>query len=113
MDLQLKNKRSLVTGSTAGIGFAIAEALAREGAGVIINGRSQQSVDGAIDRLQPNVSGKLTGFAGDLSREDIAEKLAREHPDIEILVNSLGIFEPVPFEQIADEDWGASSRSMS
>jgi NAD(P)-dependent dehydrogenase (short-subunit alcohol dehydrogenase family) len=105
MDLQLQNKRSLVTGSTAGIGFAIAEALAREGASVIINGRSQQSVDDAVDRLRPNVNGTLTGFAGDLAREDVAEKLASEHPDIDILVNSLGIFEPVPFEQIPDEDW--------
>jgi len=105
MDLQLQNKRSLVTGSTAGIGFSIAEALAREGASVIINGRSQQSVDAAIDQLRPNVSGKLTGFAGDLARDDVADQLAREHPDVDILVNSLGIFEPVPFEQIPDEDW--------
>ena len=105
MDLQLQNKRSLVSGSTAGIGFAIAEALAREGASVIINGRSQQSVDGAIDKLRSKVDGKLTGFAGDLAREDVADKLARKHPDIDILVNSLGIFEPVPFEQIPDEDW--------
>jgi len=105
MDLQLQNKRSLVSGSTAGIGFAIAEALAREGASVIINGRSQQSVDGAIDKLRSKVDGKLTGFAGDLAKEDVAEKLARKHPDIDILVNSLGIFEPLPFEQIPDEDW--------
>ena len=105
MDLKLKNKRSLVTGSTAGIGFSIAEALAREGASVIINGRSQQSVDAAIDKLRPSVSGKLTGFAGDLARDDVAEQLAREHPEVDILVNSLGIFEPVPFEQIPDEDW--------
>ena len=105
MDLQLRNKMSLVTGSTAGIGFAIAEALAREGASVIINGRSQPSVDDAIGRLGQEASGKLTGFAGDLAREDVAERLAREHPDIDILVNSLGIFEPVPFEQIADADW--------
>ena len=105
MDLQLENKRSLVTGSTAGIGFAIAEALASEGASVIINGRSQQSVDEAIGKLSQKATGKLTGFAGDLSREDVAEKLGREHPDIDILVNSLGIFEPVPFEQITDDDW--------
>jgi len=105
MDLQLQNKLSLVTGSTAGIGFAIAEALAGEGANVIINGRSQQSVDDAIGKLRQKASGKLIGFAGDLSREDVAEKLAREHPDVDILVNSLGIFEPVPFGQITDADW--------
>jgi NAD(P)-dependent dehydrogenase (short-subunit alcohol dehydrogenase family) len=105
MDLQLQNKLSLVTGSTAGIGFAIAEALAGEGANVIINGRSQQSVDDAIGKLRQKASGNLIGFAGDLSREDVAEKLAREHPDVDILVNSLGIFEPVPFGQITDADW--------
>jgi NAD(P)-dependent dehydrogenase (short-subunit alcohol dehydrogenase family) len=105
MDLQLENKRSLVTGSTAGIGFAIAEALASEGASVIINGRSQQSVDEAIGKLSRKARGKLTGFAGDLAREDVAEKLGRAHPDVDILVNSLGIFEPVPFEQITDDDW--------
>ena len=105
MDLQLGNKRSLVTGSTAGIGFAIAEALASEGASVIINGRSQQSVDEAIGKLSQKATGKLIGFAGDLAREDVAEKLGREYPDVDILVNSLGIFEPAPFEQITDDDW--------
>ena len=105
MDLQLENKRSLVTGSTAGIGFAIAEALASEGASVIINGRSEQSVDEAIDKLSQKASGKLTGFAGDLAREDVAVKLGRAYPDVDILVNSLGIFEPAPFEQITDDDW--------
>jgi NAD(P)-dependent dehydrogenase (short-subunit alcohol dehydrogenase family) len=105
MDLQLQNKLSLVTGSTAGIGFSIAEALAEEGANVIINGRSQQSVDDAIGKLRQKAGGKLIGYAGDLAREDVAEKLAREHPDVDILVNSLGIFEPVPFGQITDADW--------
>ena len=105
MDLHLDNKRSLVTGSTAGIGFAIAEALAREGASVIINGRSQQSVDDAMGKLRAGVNGKLTGYAGDLASDAVAEKLFREHPDVDILVNSLGIFEPAPFEQIPDADW--------
>jgi len=105
MDLQLTNKLSLVTGSTAGIGFAIAEALAREGARVIINGRSQQSVDNAISKLAPEVTGDLMGFAGDLSTNEVAKQLVHKHPDVEILVNSLGIFEPVLFEDITDDDW--------
>ena len=105
MDLKLTSKLSLVTGSTAGIGFAIAEALASEGARVIINGRSQQSVDDAIAKLAPKVTGELMGFAGDLSTNEAAEKLVHEYPDVEILVNSLGIFEPVLFEDITDDDW--------
>ena len=105
MDLQLANKLSLVTGSTAGIGFAIAEALACEGARVIINGRSQQSVDNAISKLAPEVTGDLMGFAGDLSTNEVAKQLVHKYPDVEILVNSLGIFEPVFFEDITDDDW--------
>ncbi len=105
MDLQLTNTLSLVTGSTAGIGYAIAEALASEGARVIINGRSQQSVDKALSQLALKSTGELIGFAGDLSTEAAAEQFAQKHPGVEILVNNLGIFEPVSFENISDDDW--------
>lgn len=105
MDLNLKNKLALVSGSTAGIGYAIASALASEGAQVIINGRAQKSVDAAVEKLQAQTGGRILGFAGDLSIAAIAEKLAQEHPDVEILVNNLGIFEPKPFEEIPDADW--------
>jgi NAD(P)-dependent dehydrogenase (short-subunit alcohol dehydrogenase family) len=105
MDLQLKDRLSLVTGSTAGIGYAIAEALASEGARVIINGRSQESVDKAIAKLAPKAAGEVLSFAGDLSEAEIAEQIAQKHPDVEILVNNLGIFEPLPFEDIPDDDW--------
>lgn len=105
MDLQLKNKLSLVSGSTAGIGFAIAEVLASEGANVIINGRSQASVDDAVAELSAESNGQLIGFAGDLSRADVAEQLAQAHPGVEILINNLGIFEAVAFEDISDDDW--------
>jgi len=101
VDLQLKDKLALVSGSTAGIGYAIAEALAREGARVIINGRTQAAVSGAITKIG---AGAL-GFAGDLSDAAVAAELVRKHPDIDILVNNLGIFEPKPFEEIPDEDW--------
>ncbi|NJN47740.1 MAG: SDR family oxidoreductase, partial [Candidatus Competibacteraceae bacterium] len=94
-----------VSGSTAGIGYAIAETLAVEGARVIVNGRSQGSVDQAIAQMTPKASGKLLGFAGDLATAEGAEKLAQVYPDVEILVNNLGIFEPLPFEDIPDEDW--------
>lgn len=105
MDLKLRNRLSLITGSTAGIGYAIAAALASEGARVIINGRSQESVDNAITNLASNAAGELIGFAGDLSTQEAAEQLAKAHPNVEILVNNLGIFEPASFEEISDDDW--------
>jgi NAD(P)-dependent dehydrogenase (short-subunit alcohol dehydrogenase family) len=106
MDYQLKNKRALVSGSTKGIGFAIALALTREGAHVIVNGRTEASVTDAITRLKTEVpSAQLTGFAGDLSKPDDIAKLVGRHPDVDILVNNLGIFDPKPFEEIPDEDW--------
>lgn len=105
MDLQLKDRLALVSGSTAGIGYAIAEALAKEGAQVIVNGRSEDAVANAISRIQHSTGNTAYGFAGDLSNATVAEALAQKYPGIEILVNNLGIFEPVPFEQISDADW--------
>jgi NAD(P)-dependent dehydrogenase (short-subunit alcohol dehydrogenase family) len=105
MDLQLTGKVALVTGSTAGIGYAIAAALAREGARVIINGRTQRGVDAALAELAPVAAAAARGFAGDLSSETAAQAVAREFPDVEILVNNLGIFEAKPFEEIPDADW--------
>ena len=105
MDLDLTDKRALVSGSTAGIGEAIAATLAREGARVIVNGRSQPAVDRAVAELKAATGGDVSGFAGDLSKADAAEELARRYPDVEILVNNLGIFEPKPFEEIPDADW--------
>ncbi len=105
MDLKLEGRLALVSGSTAGIGLAIAEALAREGARVVVNGRTEAAVDKAVAELQAATGGKLLGFAGDLSHADVAETLARAHPGVEILINNLGIFEPKPFEDIPDADW--------
>ena len=105
MDLQLKGKRALVSGSTAGIGYAIAQALAREGARVIVNGRTPEAVEKAVAQLKSETGGEVEGFAGDLGEASAAEALAARHPDVEILVNNLGIFEAKPFEQIPDEDW--------
>jgi len=104
MNLQLNGKIALVSGSTAGIGFAIAQALINEGARVIANGRTQKGVDEAVAKLKAN-GGDVVGFAGDLTTAAPAEQLAKAHPDVEILVNNLGIFEPKPFEQIPDADW--------
>jgi NAD(P)-dependent dehydrogenase (short-subunit alcohol dehydrogenase family) len=105
MDLELKDKLALVSGSTAGIGFAIAKTLAEEGARVIVNGRSQSAVDDAVAKLKAETSGTLYGFAGDLSLASVAEALATKYPDVAILINNLGIFEPKPFDDIPDADW--------
>lgn len=105
MDLQLQDKLALVTGSTAGIGYAIAEALVREGAHVIVTGRSQPAVDRAVADLSAIGAGKVEGFALDLGSAAAATALAERFPDVEILVNNLGIFEPKAFEDIPDDDW--------
>src|SRR3954451_9619255 len=105
MDMQLTGKLALVSGSTAGIGHAIAAGLAAEGARVIVNGRTQAAVDEAVGRIVAGHGGSVQGFAGDLSQRAIAEDLVGKFPGIEILVNNLGIFEPKPFEDIPDEDW--------
>jgi NAD(P)-dependent dehydrogenase (short-subunit alcohol dehydrogenase family) len=106
MNLQLDNRRALVSGSTAGIGYAIAEALAAEGAHVIINGRTQARVDAALQKLKgAGFRGKVEGFAADLGTSDGVNEIIAKYPEVEILVNNLGIFEPKPFEQISDADW--------
>ena len=106
MDLQLTNKRALVTGSTAGIGFAIASLLAEEGASVVVSGRSQGRVEEAVQRIRTErKNGQVTGVAADLGRKEGVNLLIRDVPVVDILVNNLGIFEPKPFPEITDEDW--------
>ncbi|MES2461866.1 MAG: SDR family oxidoreductase [Armatimonadota bacterium] len=106
MDLQIKGKTAVVTGSTAGIGFATAVALAREGAAVVINGRTQARVDEALANLRAAVpDAQATGVAADLGTAEGAATLVAQVPETDILVNNVGIFEPKPFEEIPDEDW--------
>jgi NAD(P)-dependent dehydrogenase (short-subunit alcohol dehydrogenase family) len=105
MNLELKGRLALVSGSTAGIGRAIAASLAREGARVIVNGRLQASVDQAVAELKASTGADICGFAGDLSTAAASERLAQRHAGVEILVNNLGIFEPKAFEEIPDSDW--------
>src|SRR6266436_4551629 len=100
MNLQLEGKSALVTGSTAGIGLAIASTLAKEGAVVIVNGRTQERVDKAVQ-----ISGAAHGIAANLGVEAGARAVIARFPAVDILVNNLGIFEPKPFEQIPDDDW--------
>lgn len=106
MDLQLAGKSALVSGSTAGIGFAIAQGLAREGAEVVVNGRTQERVDTAVATIKKKVPDALVqGFAGDLSKAQTAEELFKRYPEVQILVNNLSIFEPKEFTEITDDDW--------
>lgn len=106
MDLGLNGKRALVTGSTAGIGFAAAEALAREGAHVVINGRTASRVDSAVSRLKKAIGGaRIEGVAADLSTADGCAGVIGKFPDVDVLVNNMGIFEPKPFREISDADW--------
>lgn len=106
MDLQLNGKRALITGSTAGIGYAIARELAREGCNVILNGRTQSRVDSACSRLLGEAPGAdVRGVAADLGDAIGCEVLTRVVNEVDILVNNLGIFDPRPFEEISDAEW--------
>jgi len=105
MDLDLKGRRALITGSTAGIGLAIATSLAREGARIIVTGRTQSGVETAVADVEAATGADVTGYAGDFGTATAAEEVVRLYPDIEILINSLGIFEPRPFELILDSEW--------
>jgi NAD(P)-dependent dehydrogenase (short-subunit alcohol dehydrogenase family) len=106
MDLKLLERQALVTGSTAGIGYATARVLAREGARVVINGRSAERVESALSRIRQDIQGaELTWVAADLSTAEGCEELTRRVPQADILVNNVGIFEPKKFEEIPDADW--------
>lgn len=104
MDLQLTNKTALVTGSTAGIGFAIASLLAQEGASIVVNGRSQRRVDEAVKRIQ-RATASVTGVVADIGTKEGVDLLTSRLPAVDILVNNLGIYEVKPFPEIPDEDW--------
>jgi len=106
MDLELDGKRALITGSTAGIGYAIARGLAAEGAQVVITGRTQISVDGARARLRAELpQARAEGVAADCASAEGAAGVFARVPDVDILVNNLGIYERVPFFAIEDADW--------
>jgi NAD(P)-dependent dehydrogenase (short-subunit alcohol dehydrogenase family) len=106
VDLKLGGKIALVTGSTAGIGFAIAKSLAREAAHVYVNGRTQQRVDTAIAAIHSDVANaKIDGIAADFSGPAGAEAVIARLPAVDVLVNNVGIFEPKPFAEIPDADW--------
>jgi NAD(P)-dependent dehydrogenase (short-subunit alcohol dehydrogenase family) len=106
MNLQLADKLAFVTGSTAGIGFAIAKSLAEEGARVIVNGRGADRVHQAVSALQAAVPiGRFENLAVDLATEKGADEAVQRFPEVDILVNNLGVYAPKPFEEITDAEW--------
>lgn len=106
MIIDLKGRRAVVSGSTAGIGYAIARGLARAGASVIVNGRTEAALVSAVERLRKEAPGvAVEGIAADLGTAEGVEAFGAKVPEADILVNNLGIFEPKPFLEIPDEDW--------
>jgi NAD(P)-dependent dehydrogenase (short-subunit alcohol dehydrogenase family) len=106
MNIDLTGKTALVTGSTSGIGHAIAKGLAATGAEVVINGRTQPKVDAAVAEIVKAVPGaRVKGVAADVSTAAGCAALVAALPDVDILINNAGIFEPKGFFDIPDEDW--------
>ena len=105
MDLQLSGKTALITGSTGGIGYGIAKTLLKEGAQVIINGRTRESVDTAAAKLKQATGKTPLTFAGDMSKAEDIARLAKTFPNVDILVNNVGRFIPNEFTASPDKDW--------
>jgi len=106
MDLQLKNKVALVTGSTAGIGYAIAKSLATEGVKVYVNGRTDERVKAAVDQIKKDTGNNdIYGLTGDMANKSDIDQIISKLPEVDILINNVAIFEPKAFKDITDEDW--------
>lgn len=106
MNLQLKEKIALVTGSTTGIGFAIARSLAAEGAKVIVNGRTSERVNAAVEKIKSETGNlNIFGAVADLEQADQVNALIQQYPDVNILVNNAGVAQPKAFKDIPDEEW--------
>ena len=106
MDLQLKGKTAFVSGSTQGIGYAIAKQLLEEGASVIINGRNPQRVKESVAKLKAAVpAGSISGVAADFSKASEVNDLLPQIEHVDILINNAGIFAPIPFAEITDQQW--------
>ncbi|WP_431124944.1 SDR family NAD(P)-dependent oxidoreductase [Flagellimonas flava] len=106
MDLQLKGKKAFISGSTAGIGFALAKSMLAEGAEVTLNGRSSKSLEKAMENLQKEIPhGKVNGIAADFENRDDIEQLLDQLPEVDILINNIGIYKAESFFQMKDEDW--------
>lgn len=106
MQIDLNGKHAIITGSTAGIGFAIAQGLANAGAGVVITGRTQERVDDAITAIKKDApNAKVEGVAVDLGTAEGCQTLIKQQPSADILVNNVGIFGPQDFFEVGDDTW--------
>src|SRR5690349_2825291 len=106
MNIDLSGKTALVTGSTEGIGFAIAKGLAASGAAVVINGRKREKVEKAVARLSSEVPGaKVSGVAADVGTAAGCDALVKAVPQVDVLVNNAGVYEAKPFFDIPDDEW--------
>ncbi len=106
MNIDFGGRIAVVSGSTGGIGYAIARGLAGSGAAVVINGRGEERVKEAVARLKDELpAAEIAGVAADLATAEGAERFVGAIPEADILVNNMGIFEPKPFEDIPDSDW--------
>ena len=107
MDLKLKGKKALVTGSTSGIGYAIAQSLLQEGASIIINGRTEERVLSAVDKLNKyNIHKQIVvGIAADVGTKEGVNKVINQVQEIDILINNYGVYAARDFEEITDEEW--------
>jgi NAD(P)-dependent dehydrogenase (short-subunit alcohol dehydrogenase family) len=105
MNLQINGKTALVTGSTAGIGLEIARKLAQEGAQVVVSGRSQVKLDEAVQSIRASGGAAVRGVLADAATAEGAAVLRDAVPQVDILVNNLGIYEIKPFAELSDADW--------
>lgn len=106
VDLELTGKTVFVSGSTQGIGLSIASLCAREGASVVVNGRTQQTVDNAVSRiLEEHPEGQVSGIAADFAESEQVDSLLEELKAVDVLINNIGLFDVRPFTEITDEEW--------
>ncbi|MFC7877065.1 SDR family NAD(P)-dependent oxidoreductase [Isoptericola sp. NPDC057391] len=106
MDLGLAGKRAFVSGSTQGIGFAVAEVLLAEGAAVVVNGRTEDGVAAAVHRLQETVPGAaVSGIAADFADPDRVRGLIGTLGEVDVLVNNVGVFDVQAFQEVSDDEW--------
>lgn len=104
MNIDYTNQRVLITASTAGIGFAAAEGFLAAGANLVINGRSHKSVEAALARLS-RYGERVQGFAGDLGTAEACSRLTADHPEVDVLINNLGVYGPRDFFETPDSEW--------